>query len=282
MDKKRKTKNILKSMNKYKKNIKRKYKKARLSILGPPKRFTYEGMEIEADGNDRWIKDLYLERYKSSSDKEDFKIYSDYVCEGDTVVDIGAFMGYHALKLSREVADEGVIYAFEPQKKCFVQMKKMKNNMNIKNCKIFNLLVGGENRTILMKTRKEVDPTTNAVEENPWNHDYEHTKKEVVRLDSFCSKKNIEEVDFVKIDVQGMEPQVIEGMSGIINRTEKIYLEVHSKYMKKPKKSVNQIFDVLNEIGNIYEVKKNKLSKVNEPEDIIYEKYHPSIIWFKK
>jgi FkbM family methyltransferase len=253
-----------------------------MGVLGTPKKIEYEGMSVEVDGDDKWTKDLYLGKYKSSSDRTDFKIYSDYVNEGDTVIDIGAFMGYHTLKLSREVAEKGVVYAFEPQKECFHQMKKMKNKLNMRSCKIYSLAVGNKSKKTLMKTRNEVDPTTNAVEANPWNHDYKQTEVEMVRLDRFCSIKNIENIDFVKIDVQGSGLKVIEGMGEMMSKTEKVYLEIHTKYMRRPKKEVKNIFRKLDRYGNTFEVKKNSLQKVSRPTDIVYEKYHPNILWFRR
>jgi len=279
---KKTSKHILRIINRVKTKTVKSYKKTRLKLLGVPKKYEYEGLEIEVDKKEKWNRDLYLEKYTSSSDKTDFKIYSKYVHEGDTVIDVGAFMGYHTLKLSKEVGKEGIVYAFEPQKECFRQMQKMKKSLGIENWMLFNCMVGSESKTALMKTRNDADPTTNSVKRNPWNYDYSAIEKEMIRLDRLCSKKNIKEIDFVKIDVQGLEHEVLKGMKDVIDNVEKIYMEVHTKYIEASEEVIESMFETLNAVGDIYEVKNDTLFRVKKPEEIIYENYHPNVIWFRK
>ena len=50
--------------------------------------------------------------------------YKNMIKNGDTVLDIGAYLGTHTLAFSQLVGDTGVVHSFEPQTKIFELLKK--------------------------------------------------------------------------------------------------------------------------------------------------------------
>ncbi len=60
---------------------------------------------------------------------------------GDTVLDIGAFIGTHTLAFAQKVSDGGKVYAFEPQPICFEVLKKNVEQNALTNVSAFNTAV---------------------------------------------------------------------------------------------------------------------------------------------
>ena len=59
-------------------------------------------------------------------DREPFtaELFARSVCEGGTVVDAGAYLGFHALLAARRVGPEGIVFAFEPDPEGFDTMRR--------------------------------------------------------------------------------------------------------------------------------------------------------------
>ena len=66
----------------------------------------------------------------------------------------------------------------------------------------------------------------------------------VVAIDSFVARESIHPVQFIKIDVQGMEIEVLEGMAAMVKRYRpKLLVELHAG-VSRP-----QFLDVINSLG---------------------------------
>jgi FkbM family methyltransferase len=60
---------------------------------------------------------------------------------GDTVLDVGAFIGTHTLAFARKVGSSGRVYAFEPQPAYFEALKKNVDQNALANVRVLNLAV---------------------------------------------------------------------------------------------------------------------------------------------
>jgi hypothetical protein len=52
------------------------------------------------------------------------------------------------------------------------------------------------------------------------------TDVEVVTLDSYCAEKSIKIIDFIKIDVEGFEPEVFKGASEVFNKIQPKFIQI--------------------------------------------------------
>ena len=57
-----------------------------------------------------------------------------YIGEGDTVIDVGANIGYHTLLLARKVGRSGTVYGFEPEAGNFEILRNNVDNNGYRNC----------------------------------------------------------------------------------------------------------------------------------------------------
>ena len=142
------------------------------------------------------------------------------VRRGDVVLDIGAHIGYFSLVFARLVGTEGRVFAFEPNPDNYALLKK-------------NVELNGYRNIVCVQ--KAVSNTTGKVKlhlcpANSGGHrifgPMENGKTvdvESVRLDDYFADWQ-GHIDFVKVDVEGAELEVIKGMSSLLEKNAKIKL----------------------------------------------------------
>jgi len=155
----------------------------------------------------------------------------------NVALDIGAHIGSYTSMLSLYFSK---VYAFEPNKTSFELLKinTRKNN----NIKIFNLFLSNKNLKIKLET--------NALDSG--NTFKSKFGKEIVRgVNSmqFFNKKKIRKIDFIKIDTEGHEFEILKNMHTLIKKYKPIIqIEVlDSEYSKNSyPKTIKYLKNVLN------------------------------------
>ena len=153
--------------------------------------------------------------------REETKLFSKYVKKGDSVLEIGANIGTHTLWFANRVGDEGRVLAFEPQRLIFQTLcadMALNSKTNV-DCKQM-----GAGSTQKITKVPVLDPE---VENNFGGlsiKDHEEGEEvAIVPIDHI----NLSRCDFLKIDVEGMEPDVLMGgLHTIHNLQPVIYIEV--------------------------------------------------------
>ena len=132
---------------------------------------------------------------------------------GMTVVDVGANVGYYTILMSQKVGNSGKVFAFEPDPLNFNILE-----YHAKRYRCANLVL--EQKAVLSQSGSG---RLYQSQSNPGDHriyDLRDGRKsipvEIVSLDDYF--KNIKNpIDFIKIDVQGAEMAVIDGMSDLLS-----------------------------------------------------------------
>jgi FkbM family methyltransferase len=133
--------------------------------------------------------------------------------EGDVVFDIGAYKGDTAAFFAAHVGKKGKVYSFEPVKSnydCLVENVRKNNIGDI----VIPVRKGCCDKSGLLKL-------VSAKSGAPWSflsEDEEGEEVEVTSLDEFVETNNISKLDFIKIDVEGQEYNVILGAQETIKR----------------------------------------------------------------
>jgi FkbM family methyltransferase len=128
------------------------------------------------------------------------EIMAGHIKPGTSAVDAGAFIGTHSLAMSRLTGPGGRVYAFEPQKKVFRELVYNLIENDVRNVIPLRFALGEANRVIEMD--KPVDGLEGLVKVGQGGDPVE-----LRTLDSF----RLEDVSFLKIDVEGYEDAVLEG-----------------------------------------------------------------------
>jgi len=141
---------------------------------------------------------------------EDFNYYQHFykVKNNDIVLDAGANVGHLSIFFSKKVGAKGQIYSFEPDNH---NIKTFKKNIELNeelenNISIHDLLLWNENKVIDFE--EAGSEGSSAVWFSGKN---DVVKKQAVTIDSWISKKNIKQLDFIKMDIEGAEIEALEG-----------------------------------------------------------------------
>jgi FkbM family methyltransferase len=140
-------------------------------------------------------------------------LVSRYIQKNSIVFDIGANIGTHSIFFST-IATEGKIYTFEPSKSTYTLL--LKNIINYQNIIPVNLG--------LSDTSKESnffeceDNALSGLKDTKRSKIKQISTILTVSGDQFQELYGITHVDFIKIDVEGLEQSVIKGLSRVISR----------------------------------------------------------------
>lgn len=188
--------------------------KYRLLHFFVPKNIVIEdslfGYKIKLDLSD-WIqRNIYLR----ASYRDDTLIIKNILKSGMTFVDIGANIGYFSILASSIVGDEGLVLAFEPNKKLHSKLMETIKINSIKNMKLYNSALGdSEGETFLFTNHEDKNNYTSTLVNMGQKEKF---KIEINTLDNILEKLNINQVDYMKVDVDGYEPNILRGVKNAL------------------------------------------------------------------
>ena len=194
--------------------------------------------------NDRGIsKDLFIFK-KREFLSTDFLQNQEVIKPGDTILDIGANIGYYALLESRLTGPSGKVYAIEPVSNNYhILLKNIKLN-SIKNIKTFKLAIGSERKKgeIYVADKGNISSFIYKKEANLINKE----EVQIMTVDDFAFEHRISP-DFIRMDVEGYEKEIIQGMPKTLLRKPKLFIEVHPHLMDK--NELERMFSTIKKSG---------------------------------
>lgn len=158
-----------------------------------------------------------------SNDLKTINTLSKIVKENDVVVDVGANQGDYTEKFMTFLNGTGKIYSIELHPSTFNDL--FFKFSEVPNIKVLNYAVTNVDSKITYY--KGVDSYTH----NIIGHDMSYNKNpslgeiQGIRLDSLL--KDEPKIKLIKIDVEGAEYLVLQGVSGILDKVDYIFIECH-------------------------------------------------------
>jgi|688.fasta_scaffold121032_2 FkbM family methyltransferase len=170
------------------------------------------------------------------------KAFMELVEEGMTVVEVGANVGYYTLLASSLVGETGKVYAFEATPNTFnnlfhtIDLNGFTERVTLVNKAVFNK----SNEKFQLNTLEKCHGgnTLASLSEEYLKRRLEN-KPKTIEIDSVCLDDFFDEgsaftIDLIKIDAQGSEPYIFEGMHNILknNPHVKIIIEFEPDLIK--------------------------------------------------
>jgi len=184
---------------------------------GDVQEVTIEGRSIywPSSASARRLLDMYFEVFKGNCHR--FDTCGTELRKGDVVIDVGCCEGYFALRAIEQHASK--VLCFEPGKSignCLA--KTFKREIKESKIEIISKLLGDTNNEFKFHEDPE-DPTTGCLVLNssPSTSPNEY-HVEMTTLDMFYKTSGLEKLDYIKIDAEGAEPEIIEGAREVIDR----------------------------------------------------------------
>ena len=154
--------------------------------------------------------------------------------EGMVCLDIGANLGYYATLESKMVGKTGKVIALEPSPVSFKYLERNLDLQNESNYEALNLACGGEDGEVrfLITPKSNLNRVLKEDEEAP--SDMNVVKVPMKKLDTFLKEKSLKKLDFIRMDVEGYEKQILEGGKESIRKFKPmIQVEVHLQRLGK-------------------------------------------------
>lgn len=206
--------------------------------------------------NGRVDQDIYLngvfEPYFLSVIKENLE-------PGNTYVDIGGNIGQHSLFASQVVGGSGNVVAFEPIKKLYEQFKRSIEANGFSNIELYNAGCGEEEKEVQIYFM-EGNMGASSIVANERVNGGETIK--ILVPDRVLENKD--RIDFIKIDVEGYEYHVLQGLQEtILKHHPKFLIEYTPSYYEKGDATHSEkIINYFLERGyQIYDLEKNRSIK---------------------
>lgn len=196
------------------------------------------------------------------------RLFEDIIQKGMVVLDVGANIGYFTLIAAKLVGEEGKVFAFEPEPYNFdllVRNIKLNGYNNVIPTQKAISDKNGRATLFLDKTRWTQHSLTRG---NIVNSGGNSVEVEVQTLDDFLKDFGYR-VDFAKIDVQGAESAVIQGMRQIIenNKNLKLVVQFSPEQLRSFGSSPEEFLNKLTGYGfKLYQIGESKEQMV--PVDI--------------
>lgn len=154
-------------------------------------------------GVNKWIARIILRgRYEEKYDE----CVTSLMVPGDCVWDIGANVGFYTKSFAHLVGDAGRVYAFEPSQSNFRRLKE--ETADLGNVVALELGLGREDAKLSLKQGEDELGATSRVVDG----DEAGTLVNIRAGESLIRDDGVKPPNVVKIDVEGFEYEVLEGM----------------------------------------------------------------------
>lgn len=181
--------------------------------------------------------------------------------KGDVVLDIGGNIGQTAMMIANKTTETGKVFSFEPFPATYSKFVKnlslnpsLEKIVSVKNCALGNA-VASLSMYRGCDTNSGSNRITNAVE----NKSEELVEVPVSTADIFVNEKQIPRIDFIKIDVEGFEMNVLKGAEETLRKhMPGLFVELNDKSLKDQGSSALELITFLKNIGyKVFEDGKN-------------------------
>lgn len=210
---------------------------------------------------------IYKFTYKAFKEKQDsfeISLMKKYIKPNDTVLDIGANIGFYAEILSDIVGEKGKVHCFEPDVTNFNHLKNRCQKLT--NVQINNKAVSDKTEVIKIYTSKQLNVDHRTYKPDDYDQEIDI---DAISIDDYLTTNFTQggkEINFIKMDIQGFEMSAVNGMTKTLQSPHlKMLSEFWPYGMRKAQTSVLDYFHFLKQCNFfIYLIENNQLIELNE------------------
>ena len=180
-------------------------------------------------------------------DDDALELFFEEAKNANVILDIGANIGWTALRFAGK-NPKATIIAFEPHPLTFQRAQDNFGRNNFSNILCLNIGLGETASTLKIYELTDNNSGMNRIILEELDRPFKEVKIE--RLDDVLTSRDIQQVDLIKIDVEGFECFVLKGASNILTSSNaKILMETDDAYLKNNGSSAQWLIDILKRYG---------------------------------
>lgn len=156
---------------------------------------------------------------------------------GDTVLDIGAALGMYTVPLADVVGPDGRVFSFEPQRRGVFTVRLLRFLTGARRGLTRRVALGptaGQGHIAVPYLRGFPIFGHGHIAEGADDgvHRIRRSRTRIDTVDAWCARHGLDRVAFIKVDVEGFEPAVVEGAGAIIDRDRpSLLLEIEDRHL---------------------------------------------------
>jgi len=212
------------------------YKKLRYSLIDLSKERTIEihGCKFALKPNDKGISAELLSF--GSHEPLSTDLVTSVIKPGMTCIELGSNIGYYAVLESKIVGKNGKVIAIEASPDNYKYLQKNSKLQNFSNMETYNFVLGDHNGEVNFLT-KSISNWSRIMKDNEKPNPSDSISKLPMKtLDSFLEEKKLDRVDFARMDVEGYEYNIYQGMKKTIEKFKpSLLIEFHLNILGKSK-----------------------------------------------
>lgn len=161
-----------------------------------------------------------IKRYWGPSSTEKSKLYGKYfdIKPGEIIVEAGAFIGYYVVRAAEMVGDTGKVIAIEAVPENFEIMKRNVEANHLSNVILVNKAVWNSSTKIkFYREGKQIGSITQEVVDTD-----QYIEVQAETIDAMLSENGITKIDFIRIQLNGVELEALEGMNHTLSYHPKV------------------------------------------------------------
>jgi FkbM family methyltransferase len=171
---------------------------------------------------------------------------------GMTVIDVGANVGIHTAIAARSVAPGGTVYGFEPVPENFEILVGNLARNQLTNVVVEQLAVGDEAGRSTIYLEDHSIGTHSLLRSD--NSNLAHSLSvAITTLDGYFVDDMPDKVNLLKIDVEGYEPNVLKGATGVLERTDHLLIE-YNRASIEANGGVGAFIELLADFDHLYAI----------------------------
>jgi FkbM family methyltransferase len=146
-----------------------------------------------------------------------------------TFVDVGANIGKYTIMLGKQIGDRGRVVSIEPHPECYEVLKLNIELNGLENVSALNRACWNESAELDLYTASGLSTSGSHSVKKRVSH--RSIRARCARLDDVLRDLRVDTADFIKIDVEGAEAEVLEGAQQTIGNSNrlKILFEAYDK-----------------------------------------------------
>ncbi len=150
--------------------------------------------------------------------------FTKIIQPGFTCIDLGANYGYYSILMSELSGDQGKTIAIEanPEIASYLSATCMLNGSRFN---VVQKAVSNFNGEVTLTITEKLYGGSTIINREPTPDTYQ-IKVPAVTLDHLAEQYKLSKIDFIKIDVEGVEPLILEGMNKILEKNPQLQMIV--------------------------------------------------------
>ena len=200
-----------------------------------------------------WELESVDELLSKSFYRPDFRAIGRLLRPGDTAFDVGANIGSHSIMMSRCVGEAGRVFAFEPVASTAWLMRENLALNKVDNVELSTAAVSDAPGTLEMNLYDQRYSAWNSFGSASFDGivPIETVMVKVECLDDVVRSRSVERIQFLKIDVEGFEIDVLKGARAILagDSVDCLSFEISEIPLRASGHSAAEVFEFLASLG---------------------------------